>query len=355
MPPHLIWGEILFRSPYILHPDLARRGISCDGCHPQGAASDHTKFPGSSKIPGVVDLSHKSLFAAAENGRTDGLRIPSLRGLRYLAPYGIDGRTASLRDFTRDIVETTFGGAKLSERDLHSLVAYLRELDFLPNPKLTPTGNLAPAANESGLAGEKVFHQIGCVRCHNPQSYFTDGRIWRVNGVETSSPYSMENGLKTPTLMRAARQRYLHDGSATFESVLQKHSAQLGIKVDPVQIPALQSYLREVMFEEKPFDGRHLTERAAELNSWLRLVPTNFPLYRVDIYILLKTLRHNFEALRSEFRTEPDKKIYRDYISGIEHFIAICQKTPRQELEGQIQEFERVSLEKLRFVGTSRK
>jgi cytochrome c peroxidase len=40
------------------------------------------------------------------NGKTDNhaldpVRIPSLRGARYLAPYGHDGRMASLRDFVR--------------------------------------------------------------------------------------------------------------------------------------------------------------------------------------------------------------------------------------------------------------
>jgi cytochrome c peroxidase len=50
------------------------------------------------------------------------VRIPTLRGIRYLAPYGRDGRIASLREFTRNVIVAEFGGAAMQrDRTLRSL------------------------------------------------------------------------------------------------------------------------------------------------------------------------------------------------------------------------------------------
>jgi hypothetical protein len=352
MPDHLILGEVLFKSPFILGEKMAAQGISCHTCHPNGAASDRVVVPGNVPHPGLVDLTHKSIHAAGDNGRDDALRIPSLRGVRYLAPYGHDGRMQSLRDFTRDIVENTFAGAPLSESELSALTAYMMEFDFLPNARLTPTGRLAETADAAEKKGEKIFMNSGCVRCHDPQSYFSDGKVWRLPGKKTLSPFSSENGLKTPTLMRARRVRYLHDGAADFDMVLEQHAAHVEVKLDEGDIRLLKKYLEALMGEEKPADERHIGERAAELNSWLKLFEKDMP--RRQQILVLKTLQNNFAALRGEVRSAKDRYFLVVYLDGLTELTEMAGRQASLVMRAGVKGFQRRMASGLRFLGTGR-
>lgn len=352
MPDHLILGEILFKSPYIMGRQLSAKNISCNTCHPNGAAADHFTLAGNSDLPGVVDLSHKTVRADADNGKDDPLRIPSLRGLRYLAPYGHDGRMPSLRDFTRAIVQNTFGGAALAEEDLDALVAYMMEFDFLPNPRLTATGRLAASAGETEKTGEKVFLKAGCVRCHDSETYFTDGKVRRLSGKKTLSPFSFENGLKTPTLLRARRTRYLADGSADLASVLEQHAGELGTQLDAGEIPPLKKYLEVLMSEEKPNDERHVAERAAELHSWLKLFEKDMP--RARQQLVLKTLHTNFAALRPEIHTGADRYFLAVYLDGVTRLTEMAGRQVSRVMRAEVQVFQVRMAPGLRFLGTKR-
>lgn len=350
MPDHLILGEILFKSPFILNERLAAKNISCHTCHPNGAAADTLTLAGNVDIPGVVDLTHKTIHAAAENGKDDRLRIPSLRGIRYLAPYGHDGRMQSLHDFTRDIVHNTFAGASLTEDEVSALAAYMMEFDFLPNPRLTRTGRLAEGASVEEKKGEKIFMSSGCNRCHDAETYFTDGKVRRLAGQKTFSPFSFENGLKTPTLLRASRKRYLHDGSADFDSVLIKHAAQIEVRLDDDDISPLKSYLRVLMIEEKPADERHVAERAAELNSWLKLFEGELP--RPRQVLVLKTLQVNFAALRGEIRTARDRYFMVVYLDGLNLLSEMAGRQTSRVMRTAVKNFQRRMAPGLRFFGT---
>ncbi|MFL5267632.1 MAG: hypothetical protein ACJ8AH_13740 [Stellaceae bacterium] len=94
-------GDIAFNSPAILGGVARQAGISCSTCHVNGASNPKFYIPGLSTRPGNF-LTTNALFNAAANNRLlDPVTIPSLRGARYLAPYGHDGRIPSLRDFIR--------------------------------------------------------------------------------------------------------------------------------------------------------------------------------------------------------------------------------------------------------------
>ena len=352
MPDHLILGEVLFKSPYILGDKLAAKNISCHSCHPNGAATDSVVLRDNSPQPGLVDLTHKSIHAAAENGRDDALRIPSLRGVRYLAPYGHDGRMPSLRDFTRDIVQNTFAGPQLGETELDALVAYMMQFDFLPNPQLTPTGRLAESAAGDDKKGEKIFIKSGCARCHDPETYFTDGKVRRLEGKKTLSPFSFENGLKTPTLLRAKRVRYLHNGEADFDSVLVKHAAQTDIKLDEEDIRLIKKYLEVLMSEEKATDERHVAERAAELNSWLKLFEKDMP--RARQVLILNTLQANFAALRTEVRTAKDRYFIAVYLDGLTRLAAMAGRQASLVMRAETRAFQKRMATGLRFFGTEK-
>ena len=71
-------------------------------------------MPKMSTRPGNFDTTGPLFNPKADNHVLDPVRIPSLRGARYLAPYGHDGRMASLRDFVRNVVVGEFAGPEPS-------------------------------------------------------------------------------------------------------------------------------------------------------------------------------------------------------------------------------------------------
>ena len=132
----LLLGDLLFHSPRTLGPRARELGISCNSCHPNGAAHVEFELAGLSDRPGNVDVSSSFFRAASNNGIADALNIPSLRGCRYTGPYGHDGRTASLAEFMQNVVHVEFDGAALSSEQAAALMRYVLDLDFLPNRQL---------------------------------------------------------------------------------------------------------------------------------------------------------------------------------------------------------------------------
>jgi len=84
-----------------------------------GASNRRFLVPGVSTRPGTF-ATRSALFAAeADDGMLDVFAIPSLRGVRSLAPYRHDGRTASLRDFVRNAIVNECVGPEPSTRSSH--------------------------------------------------------------------------------------------------------------------------------------------------------------------------------------------------------------------------------------------
>lgn len=134
-------GDLAFNAPDILGGAARQAGISCGSCHVNGAANPKLFVPGMSTHPGNFDTTGPLFNPKANNFALDPVRIPSLRGARYLAPYGNDGRTSSLREFIRNVIVGEFAGSEPSPTILDALVAYIQDIDFLPNPSLEPAGS----------------------------------------------------------------------------------------------------------------------------------------------------------------------------------------------------------------------
>jgi DNA-binding beta-propeller fold protein YncE/cytochrome c peroxidase len=82
-----------------------------------------------------------------------GLDVPTLKGVWEKAPYLHDGRATTLKEiFTRfnphDLLGRT---SKLSTRELDQLVAYLQQLDDVPEPKAGCACAVAPAPRSDGI------------------------------------------------------------------------------------------------------------------------------------------------------------------------------------------------------------
>jgi hypothetical protein len=204
-------GNLAFNSPYTLGEAARKAHISCASCHVNGASNPKLFVPGLSTRPGTFDTTSSLFNPKTDNGVLDAVTIPSLRGARFLGPYGHDGRSASLRDFVRNVVVNEFAGAEPSPQILDALVAYIEDIDFLPNPNLDKTGHLNAGATPAQRRGEALFSKpfprdssMSCASCHMPSAAFVDHRQHDVGS----------GGLyKTPTLLNADfNAPYFHDG-----------------------------------------------------------------------------------------------------------------------------------------------
>jgi len=150
-------GDLAFNSPGLFGGSARRAGLSCASCHVNGASNAKLYVPGMSTHAGNFDTTSGFFNSRADDGVLDPLTIPSLRGARYLAPYGHDGRMASLRDFIHNVIVNEFAGPEPSPAILDALVAYIQDIDFLPNPNLGLGGRLTARVNDSARRGEALF------------------------------------------------------------------------------------------------------------------------------------------------------------------------------------------------------
>ena len=97
-------GDLAFNSPGIFGGVARQAGVSCGSCHVNGAGNAKFFMPKMSTRPGNFDTTGPLFNPNADNFILDPVRIPSLRGARYLAPYGHDGRMASLHDFVHNVI-----------------------------------------------------------------------------------------------------------------------------------------------------------------------------------------------------------------------------------------------------------
>jgi cytochrome c peroxidase len=204
-------GNLAFSSPGILGGVARQAGMSCGTCHVNGAGNAKFFIPKMSTRPGNFDTTGPLFNPNANNFVLDPVTIPSLRGARYLAPYGHDGRMASLRDFVHNAIVNEFAGPEPSPIIVDAIVAYVQDIDFLPNPSLGPSGRLIGNTSESERRGEVLFKKpfphdpnLSCAGCHVPSGAFVDRQQHDVGS----------GGLfKTPTLRNADfNAPYFHDG-----------------------------------------------------------------------------------------------------------------------------------------------
>lgn len=204
-------GDMLFSSPAILGGVARQAGISCNTCHQQGAGNASLYVPGLSSRPGTFDTTGALFNPRADNHLFDPVTPPGLRGAKYLAPYGHDGRFASLRDFIRNVIVNEFAGSEPSGEMFDALVAYVQDISFLPNPQLTSDGRLTNAASQAAHRGERLFNRpfrhdasMNCASCHQPSSAFVDHQV---HDIGTGGFF------KTKTLINANfNAPYFHDG-----------------------------------------------------------------------------------------------------------------------------------------------
>jgi cytochrome c553 len=297
-------GNLAFNSPYTLGEAARKAHISCATCHVNGASNPKLFIPGLSTRPGTFDTTNSLFNPRTDNGVLDAVTIPSLRGARLLGPYGHDGRTASLRDFVRNVVVNEFAGAEPSPQVLDALVTYIEDIDFLPNPKLDKTGRLSAGATAAEKRGEILFrkpfpHEPGmsCAACHVPSAAFVDHRQHDVGS----------GGLyKTPTLLNVDfNAPYFHDGRFDdFGQVIGYFNRQYDLGLNPQDRRDLAEYLAAIGNGVRPEYRLTGSNVLADINGFAGVLDLAIP--RQDTQVVTLTVRSVTDLLQDLADHYPD-------------------------------------------------
>jgi cytochrome c peroxidase len=299
-------GNLAFSSPSILGEVARQAGISCGTCHVNGAGNAKFFMPKMSTRPGNFDTTGPLFNPKANNFVLDPVRIPSLRGARYLAPYGVDGRMPSLRDFVHNVIVNEFAGPEPSPVVLDAIVAYIQDIDFLPNPSLGPGGRLVGKITESERRGEALFakpfpHDPGmsCAGCHIPSGGFVDHRQHEVG---SGGPF------KTPTLRNADfNAPYFHDGRFdSFDQVVAHFDRVFDLGLSAQDRNDLVAYLTAVGDGALPYERDGAGASLKEIDDFASVLATAIPAGDKDIVALaVDTIGLELRELTERY---PDRK-----------------------------------------------
>ena len=292
---------MLFDSAQIFGNPARDIGLACSTCHNRSDVNQRLFIPGASHQPGAIDVDGAFFNPIFNDRRDDPLDIPSLRGLRFTGPYGRDGRFASLRDFTRNVVVNEFGGDEPTPLMLDALVAYMLEFDFLPNSMLAPDGGLTEAAPEAAQRGEAIFNrpfaglgERSCASCHVPDANFLDRQAHDIGSVAQAYEGARAGALDTPTLLGTAYTApYFHDGSLpTLAAVVDWFDATKSLGLTEAERSDLTAYLEAVGAADEPyeaFDAENTAFRLAfsELTTFASTIDTLLPRKDAEHILLL--------------------------------------------------------------------
>lgn len=253
--PLIAIGDMAFDSAYIFGEPAQSLQISCNTCHNKGVTNPQFEIPGLSPRGGVMDVSNAFFAPHANNATYDPVDIPDIRGIRFTAPYGRNGRFATLREFTRNVIVGEFNGPEPDPLLLDAIVAYLNEIDFLPNPALQPDGRLNERASTSARRGEELFNRSfegmgnrSCATCHIPSANFLDHKRHDIGTVAGASPYSRDRTMDTPTLLSGKfTAPYFHDGSQpTLRAVNDWFNEHFELGLNQGEIGDLTAYVETI-------------------------------------------------------------------------------------------------------------
>lgn len=266
--PLIALGDMAFDSPVIFGEPARSLGLSCNSCHNKSITNPKFFLPGLSSREGGLDVSNSFFAPHANNGHFDPVDIPDLRGLRFTAPYGRNGRFESLREFTRNVIVNEFNGEEPDPVLLDGLVAYMMEFDFLPNPQLMPDGRLSRQASAASRRGEKIFHRPfeqmadrSCATCHVPSDHFLDRKRHDISSVAGAAKSSRDGALDTPTLLSSRYTApYFHDGSLpTLRSVTDWFNDRYRLELSETDLKDLTAYLEVIGDGVDPYEDTLFT------------------------------------------------------------------------------------------------
>jgi cytochrome c peroxidase len=265
-------GNTAFSSPLLFGPVARQAGLTCNTCHRQGDVNQAFYIPGLSSKPGNLDVTSPVFNPRADDRVANPVDIPSLRGVRSTGPYGHDGRTASLREFARNVIVGEFAGAEPAPIILDALVAYMNEFDFLPNPKLGPAGRLSISASAAAKRGEALFNKPfagmgnqSCASCHLPSGALLDHRQHDVGS----------GGLfDTPTLLSANfTAPYFHDSRYdSYAEVVAHFDRVFALRLSQGEQADLVAYLNAIGDGDEPIEAATLRNEIRDIADYAGVI-----------------------------------------------------------------------------------
>ena len=299
--PLVAYGDMLFDSPQIFGNPARDLAVACSSCHNRSDINQRLFIPGASHQPGAIDVDGAFFNPIFNDQRNDPIDIPSLRGLRFTGPYGRDGRFASLRDFTRNVIVNEFAGDEPTPFMMDALVAYMLEFDFLPNAMLTPDGRLTETAPDAARRGEVIFNrpfaglgERSCASCHVADSNFLDRQAYDIGSATPPYTGARAGAFDTPTLLGTTYTApYFHDGSLpTLAAVVDWFDDTKSLGLTVVEREDLTAYLETVGAADEPyeiFDEKNTVFRLAfsELTTFASTLNTLLPRRDAEHILLL--------------------------------------------------------------------
>jgi cytochrome c peroxidase len=303
-------GDMLFSSPAIFGGVARKAGMSCNTCHQAGAGNPKLFVPGLSSRPGTFDVTGALFNPKADNGVFDPVTPPSLRGAKYLAPYGHDGRFASLRNFIRNVVVNEFAGDEPTPEVLDALVVYVKEIAFLPNPKLAPGGRLSGQASAAARRGQALFNKpfrrdasLSCAGCHRPDGAFVDHRVHDVGS---------GGFFKTPTLLNADfNAPYFHDGRFdSYAQVVGYFDKHFDLGLSAQDRDDLVAYLNAVGDAERPVTRTTVQLELDEIAAFASVLDTAIAeRNKAVIALTVDSVGNEWRELGERFPPEKDTSV----------------------------------------------
>ena len=299
-------GDLAFSSPNMLGDVARRAGVSCSTCHVNGASNSAFFIPGLSTRHGNFDTTGAIFNPPADDHVLNPLTIPSLRGARFLAPYGHDGRQVSLRVFVRNVIVDEFGGAEPSAAILDAIVAYIEDIEFLPNARVTSEGRLTGRNSASARRGAALFGKafphdpaLSCAACHMPAGRFVD---------HLQHDVGSGGAFKTPTLVNANfNAPYFHDGRfSTYDEVVRHFDRQYSLGLSAANRNDLVAYLTAIGDGERGEEQDSIEAWLKEINDFASVLTTAIPAHDNQVIgLTVDTVGAELRELTEHF---PDHK-----------------------------------------------
>ena len=303
-------GDLAFSSPVILGGVARQAGISCSTCHVNGASNPGLYVPHMSTRPGNFDTTGPLFNPKADNSALDPVRIPSLRGARYLAPYGNDGRNASLRDFIHNVIVNEFAGPEPSPATLDAMATYIQDIDFLRDFALGPGGRLTTQASDAARRGEALFAKpfphdpsLSCATCHVPSGAFVD---------HLQHDVGSDGLFKTPTLLNADfNAPYFHDGRYdSYDQVVAHFDRVFDLGLSPQDRNDLVAYLTAIGNGERPYEHEGVVAQIKEIGDFASVLDTAIPAHDGEVIALaVNTVDLELRELTEQFPDHADPSV----------------------------------------------
>ena len=303
-------GDLLFSSPSILGGVARQAGVSCETCHQQGHNNPKLFIPGLSSRPGTFDVSGALFNPKADNGVFDAVTPPSLRGAKYLAPYAHDGRFPTLREFIRNAIVNEFAGPEPSAQIVDALEAYIKEIAFLPNPKLGAGGRLTTEASDAARRGEVLFNKpfrhdaaMSCAGCHRPDAAFVDHQV---HDIGTGGAF------KTMTLINANfNAPYFHDGRYdNYDQVVDYFDRHYDLGLMAKDKADLVAYLNAVGDAAEPTVRNTVQASLDEIEQFVSVLDTAIPEHNKEVIALtVDAVGNEWRELGENFPAAKDTSV----------------------------------------------